>query len=41
MWDAISDLAYLNSNEGLFEDDYKFKAKSQFQNELRKILKTF
>lgn len=36
VWDAISDLAYLNSNEGLFEDDYKFKAKSQFQNELRK-----
>ncbi len=36
VWDAISDLAYLNSNEGLFEDNYKFKAKSQFQNELRK-----
>ncbi len=36
VWDAISDLAYLNSNEGLFEDNYKFKAKSQFQNELRR-----
>lgn len=36
VWDAISDLAYLNSNEGSFESNYKIKPKSDFQKELRK-----
>lgn len=35
IWDAISDLAYLDSGEGLEEQDYKFSAQSAYQNELR------
>ncbi|MDR0967513.1 MAG: DNA cytosine methyltransferase [Rickettsiales bacterium] len=36
VWDAISDLAYLNSGEGEFESDYKNKPQSEYQKELRK-----
>lgn len=35
-WDAISDLAYLDSGEGVFCDDYKFDPKSEFQKLMRK-----
>lgn len=36
VWDAISDLAYLNSAEGEFESDYKINAESDYQVKLRK-----
>ena len=36
VWDAISDLSYLNSNEGEFKSKYKFKTKSDYQKKLRK-----
>lgn len=36
VWDAISDLAYLNSNEGSFESYYKIAPKSDFQKQARK-----
>lgn len=36
VWDAISDLAYLNSGEGEFESDYKINAQSEYQREARK-----
>lgn len=36
VWDAISDLAYLNSAEGQFESEYKFKPKSEYQKIMRK-----
>lgn len=36
VWDAISDLAYLNSNEGSFESDYIIKSESGYQKEMRK-----
>lgn len=35
VWDAISDLAYLNSGEGEFESSYKRKAESIYQKEMR------
>lgn len=34
--DAISDLAYLESGEGAFEQDYKYPAKSPYQETMRK-----
>ena len=34
--DAISDLSYLNSGEGLFEQDYLLKPESKYQIEMRK-----
>lgn len=34
--DAISDLAYLNSGEGEFEDNYRFLPQSKYQEKLRK-----
>lgn len=34
--DAISDLYYLNSGEGTFEQEYKFNAKSEYQKLMRK-----
>lgn len=34
--DAISDLAYLESGEGAFEQDYKYPAKSRYQETMRK-----
>lgn len=33
--DAISDLAYLESNEGCFEQEYKFEAESDYQRLMR------
>lgn len=36
VWDAISDLAYLNSAEGEFESDYKINPQSDYQIKLRK-----
>lgn len=33
--DAISDLAYLNSGEGKFEQDYKYSPKSEYQKLMR------
>ena len=35
-WDAISDLAFLNSGEGTFKQKYKFIAKTDYQKEMRK-----
>ena len=35
IWDAISDLAYLNSVEGEEEQEYKMDAQSSYQKELR------
>ena len=35
IWDAISDLAYLNSGEGEEEQEYKMDAQSSYQKELR------
>ncbi len=35
-WDAISDLSYLDSNEGDFQAKYKYEAKSKYQKEMRK-----
>lgn len=35
VWDAISDLAYLESGEGEFVADYKNKPESKYQKELR------
>ena len=35
-WDAISDLAYLNSGEGEYEANYKYPPKTQYQIEIRK-----
>ncbi len=34
--DAIEDLAYLNSNEGAFEQSYELKANSEYQKQMRK-----
>ncbi len=34
--DAIEDLAYLNSNEGAFEQVYELKANSEYQKQMRK-----
>ncbi len=36
VWDAISDLAYLESGEGSFESEYKKPAESSYQEEMRK-----
>lgn len=36
VWEAISDLDYLNSGEGSFESDYKFNPKSKYQENIRK-----
>ncbi|ETB64144.1 MAG: Cytosine-specific methyltransferase [Parcubacteria bacterium RAAC4_OD1_1] len=36
VWDAISDLAYLDSGEGYFESNYKTKPLSEYQKILRK-----
>lgn len=36
VWEAISDLAYLNSGEGEFCSKYKIKAKNKFQREMRR-----
>ena len=36
IWDAISDLAYLNSGEGTNEAKYKYEAKSDYQQKLRR-----
>lgn len=35
IWDAISDLAYLNSGEGFNEQEYKTKPKTEYQKKLR------
>ena len=35
-WEAISDLAYLESGEGEFESDYKFSPQSEYQKLMRK-----
>ena len=35
IWDAISDLAYLNSGEGEEIQDYRFEAQSDYQREMR------
>ncbi|OLS38277.1 DNA (cytosine-5-)-methyltransferase [Alkalihalophilus pseudofirmus] len=35
-WDAISDLAYLNSGEGIEEQDYVFSANTSYQKYLRR-----
>lgn len=35
-WDAISDLAFLNSGEGEFKQVYKFPAKTAYERRLRK-----
>lgn len=35
VWDAISDLAYLESSQGDFETDYKLSAKTSYQKQLR------
>lgn len=35
IWDAISDLAFLNSGEGDFEQNYKFPSKTEYQSEMR------
>ena len=35
VWDAISDLAYLNSGEGDEIQDYKFEARSEYQKKMR------
>lgn len=40
IWDAISDLAYLNSSEGEEETDYRFAPKSEYQKLLRKNSKS-
>lgn len=31
IWDAISDLAYLNSGEGSEEQEYRFEPQSEYQ----------
>lgn len=36
VWDAISDLAFLESGEGLFKQNYKFESISEYQKLLRK-----
>lgn len=36
IWDAISDLAYLESGEGEFKQEYKLEPQSQYQQLLRK-----
>ena len=36
VWDAISDLAYLDSGEGEFESEYKYPAQTKYQKEMRK-----
>lgn len=36
VWDAISDLSYLESGEGAFESNYKYKAKTEYQKLMRK-----
>ena len=36
IWDAISDLAYLNSGEGEFKQNYKFEPQSNYQELMRK-----
>ena len=36
VWEAISDLAYLNSGEGAFESEYKLKSQSNYQRLMRK-----
>jgi len=42
VWEAISDLAYLNSGEGSFESKYKYDPKSDYQKKLReKSLKLY
>ena len=38
IWDAISDLAYLESGEGKDEQKYKLKAQSIYQKDIRKFL---
>ncbi len=38
IWDAISDLAYLESGEGKDEQKYKLKAQSIYQKDMRKFL---
>ena len=35
IWDAISDLAYLNSGEGSEEQEYRFEPQSEYQKKLR------
>lgn len=35
IWDAISDLAYLNSGEGSGEQEYRFEPQSEYQKKLR------
>jgi DNA (cytosine-5)-methyltransferase 1 len=35
IWDAISDLAYLNSGEGIDEQEYRFEPQSEYQKKLR------
>lgn len=35
VWDAISDLAYLNSGDGDEIQDYKFEARSEYQKKMR------
>ena len=36
VWDAISDLAYLESGEGEFESEYKLPPQSEYQKKMRK-----
>ena len=36
IWDAISDLAFLDSGEGQFEQKYRFEPQSLYQEEMRK-----
>lgn len=36
IWDAISDLAYLNAGEGCEEQEYRFQPESVYQRKLRK-----
>ena len=35
IWDAISDLAYLNSGEGTEEQEYRYEPQSEYQKKLR------
>ena len=37
IWDAISDLAYLNSGEGTEEQEYKFDPQTDYQKKLRGV----
>ncbi|TSD03407.1 MAG: DNA (cytosine-5-)-methyltransferase [Parcubacteria group bacterium Athens0714_16] len=36
VWEAISDLSYLNSGDGNFESEYKIESRSKYQKKMRK-----